>query len=485
MAIRREAVSLSKSCFLVAFFICTQGLFVHAQEMLGISNSNFAGNMGMGLNPSLFVGSPYRHEFNIISGDFFIDNDFIYLQKRSALIAKSLRGESIPEERVKNYTDFDTYNGYGSVFLRGPSFIQNKDRFSWGVHTAIRSAVSGTDVPYHVAKFLKEGFDYSPQQDIRYVSTPFRSATMAWGEIGGTYGKKLYEKRDKGYLTGAITVKLLLGFDAVYSNFSEYDYLVPSNDTLIVNSVTGDYGHALSDGENTLEKPFRLRGYGGGADIGFTYYRGRVHGAGDCNERAEIRKKYKYRVGLSLIDFGVISFSKQAKVFSFNNSSAFWPGIDTADFNSIMALDTAISNHFYGDPYESQSGSSFSIFTPAALSIQFDYCVMPRIYVNATLVQATPLNDMSVKRASQFSITPRYETRKFEAALPFTLYEYKDPHLGLAVRYRYFVLGTDRLGSFTGLWDTTGYDIYFGLKFNVCDISKKGGKQPFCPVNTN
>jgi hypothetical protein len=305
---------------------------------------------------------------------------------------------------------------------------------------------------------------------------------MAWGELGGTYGRKLYEKRDKDYLAAAITVKLLLGFDAAYSNLTDFDYLVPSNDTLIVNSATGEYGHSLSDGENTLGKPFRIRGYGGGFDIGFTYYRGRVHGAGDCNQTAEIRKKYNYRLGLSLIDFGVVHFSNNAKVFSFDNSSTLWPGIDTVKFNSIMALDTAISNHFYGDPYQSQSASSFSIFTPAAVSLQFDYCVMPKIYVNATWVQATPLNDMSVVRASQFSITPRYETRKFEAALPFTVYEYKHPHLGVAVRYLYFVLGTDRLGSFTGLWDTTGYDLYFGIKFNACELRKKGGKQPFCPA---
>ncbi len=464
-------------------FVCTVLLPVHAQEMLGISNSNFAGNMGMGLNPSLFVGSPYRHEINVISGDFFIDNDFVYLKKRSALISKSIRGENIPEEQVQNYTGSSTYKAYGNVFLRGPSYIQNKDRFSWGVHTALRSNVSGTDVPYHVAKFLKEGFDYSPQHDIHYVSDPFRSMSMAWGELGGTYGRKLYEKRDKGYLAGAITLKFLLGFDAAYANLSGFDYIVPSHDTLIINSATGEYGHSLSDGENTLEKPLHIRGFGGSADLGFTYYRGRVHGAGDCNERAEIRKKYKYRIGFSLIDFGLVSFGKQAKVFSFDNSSAFWPGIDTVEFASIMALDTAISNHFYGHPYQSQSGSSFKIFTPAAVSLQFDYCVMPRIYVNATWVQATPLNEMSIVRASQISITPRYETRKFEAALPFTIYEYTHPHLGLAFRYKMVVLGTDRLGSFTGLWDTTGYDIYFGLKFNVCDLKKKGGKKPFCPVN--
>jgi hypothetical protein len=80
------------------------------------------------------------------------------------------------------------------------------------------------------------------------------------------------------------------------------------------------------------------------------------------------------------------------------------------------------------------------------------------------------------------AITPRYETRRFEAAIPVTLYEYKKPHVGFAMRYRFFVIGTERLGSFTGLWDTTGYDIYFGFKINVCELNKKVGKKPFCPA---
>jgi len=454
-----------------------------AQEMLGISNSNFAGNMGMGLNPSLFVGSPYLYEWNFISGDLFVDNDYVYLPKRTSLLGASIRGESIPQEDVLDYYTTPPKNAYANIFLRGPSYIRNNDKFSWGFHTAFRSNLSATDVPYHLAKFIKEGFDYIPQHDIRYVSTPFRSATMAWGEIGGTYGKKLHEVRNKSYFAGAVTLKLILGFDAAYVNLTDFDYELPSSDTLIVYNATGEYAHSLSDGDQSLAKPFRIRGYGAGIDIGFTYYRGKVHGAGDCNETAEKLKKYKYRLGFSVIDIGMVKFSKQAKVFKFSNSSTVWPGIDTVKFNSISAMDTSFSYHFYGDPYQSQSASKFNIFLPGALSVQFDYCIMPRFYANATIVQAIPISKYAIVRASQISVSARYETRKFEVTVPLTVYEYNKPHMGLAFRYKFFVLGTDRLGSFTGLWDTTGYDIFFGFKANVCDLGKRGGKQPFCPVN--
>jgi hypothetical protein len=473
-----------KQLTVIVLMACAGCCFeARAQEMFGISNSNFAGNMGMGLNPSLFVGSPYLKEFNIISGDLFIDNDYVYLKRRSSFIINSLQGESIPEERVLDYYDSRTKNAYGNVFLRGPSYIKNNDNFSWGVHTALRWGMSATDVPFHVAKFIKDGFDYSPQHDIRYVSTPFRSATMLWGELGGTYGRKLMEERNKKYLAGAITIKLIAGFDGATAILNDFDYMVPSSDTLIVYNATGEYTHAVADGDKTLEKPFAFRGYGAGVDIGFTYYRGKVHGAGDCNETAENLKKYKYRLGFSIIDLGLVMFNKQTKVFSFDNASTVWPGIDTTKFNSISAMDTNISYHFFGLPYESQTGNKVSIYLPTALSMQFDYCVMPRFYANLSIVQAVPLSKYAIVRASQISVTPRYETRNFEVALPFTFYEYTTPHLGLAFRYRFFVLGTDRLGSFTGLWNTTGYDVYFGIKFNVCQLKSQGGKTPFCPVN--
>jgi hypothetical protein len=62
-------------------------------------------------------------------------------------------------------------------------------------------------------------------------------------------------------------------------------------------------------------------------------------------------------------------------------------------------------------------------------------------------------------------------------ALPLTFFEYSKPHLGLAVRYGMLVLGTDRLGTYLGLWDATGIDFFFGIKFSRCESGKGKGKR--------
>jgi uncharacterized protein DUF5723 len=454
--------------------------------MFGISNSNFAGNMGMGLNPSLFVGSPYHHEFNAISGDLFFDNDYIYVDKNPFLLRKGLFGKSVDKDKYNDYYDGKNKSGYSSSFIRGPSYIRNDENYSWGVHTALRSVSSTENVPIEVAKFIKEGTGFSPQHNNRYVQGDFGMASLMWGELGGTIGKVLHEERDKGQLTGAVTLKFLLGFDAGFMDVNNIDYLVSPDETLTVNSLTGDYGYALDNGEDDGEdfnKPFKVRGFGGGMDIGLTYYRKKVHGAGDCNKSAEIRKKYNYRAGLSLIDFGMVSFSKDARTFNFNGQSGVFAGLDSTGYNTIYDMDTSISNQFYGDPDASVSGSKIKMFLPAAISLQFDYAIIPKIFANATLIQPLPLGKIAPVRPSQINFSVRYETRKFEVAVPLSIYQYQYPHLGVAVRYGVLVIGTDRVGSYTGLWDVTGYDLFFGLKWNICDPdARKNKKDPNCPA---
>jgi hypothetical protein len=454
----------------------------YSQEMSGISHSNFSGNMGMDFNPSLFVGSPYLYEWNFLSGDIFIDNNYLYRKRLSDRFDDVDNTDGSNDSQIGNYSDAATMDAYSSIRLRGPSYIRNSEKFSWGIHTAIRSATSVTNAPTHLVKFIKEGYDYSPQHDIQYDSDPFRAASMIWGELGGTYGKKIYEVREKKYLAAAATLKIIGGFDAAFIDFDQLNYVVTSPDSfdLDVISTTGSYGHSFTDDENTLKKPFKLRGYGVGLDLGLTYYHKRKHGSGDCNKSAEILKKYAFRAGLSILDVGAVRFGKQAETYAFSSDDFIWPQIDDAVINSVQQFDTTVSQYAFASPIESQDDDRLTIWLPSAIAFDFDYCIVPKFYANAAVVAAIPLASTAIVRSSMMSITPRYETRKFEASMPFVLHEFKTPHLGLALRYKWFVIGSDRIGAFTGIWNNTGYDLFFGFKLNVCE---KGGKRsPSCPA---
>src|SRR5690606_8883306 len=60
--------------------------YASGQEMWGISNSNYSGNMGIFLNPSTIVGAPYRYELNVLAGDFFAENTYVYFPKEKNIV---------------------------------------------------------------------------------------------------------------------------------------------------------------------------------------------------------------------------------------------------------------------------------------------------------------------------------------------------------------------------------------------------------------
>ena len=114
------------------------------------------------------------------------------------------------------------------------------------------------------------------------------------------------------------------------------------------------------------------------------------------------------------------------------------------------------------------------MWLPLAVSTQFDYSFTPKIYGNLSLVKRIHFTENQIARGDQMNLSVRYEKRKFEANLNYTLFEWDQPSLGLGIRYKWFVIGSDRLLQFIGLSDTQAFDFFFGFKFQFC-------KRPFSP----
>ncbi|MBK7851501.1 MAG: hypothetical protein IPJ66_10295 [Bacteroidetes bacterium] len=75
---------------------------------------------------------------------------------------------------------------------------------------------------------------------------------------------------------------------------------------------------------------------------------------------------------------------------------------------------------------------------PSAVSLQFDYCIVPKVYANASWVNRLHFGPKQVARGNQVDLSIRYERRKFEAAADFTMFEYKQPSAGIGLRYSFF-----------------------------------------------
>ena len=432
----------------------------------------------MELNPATMVGAQYRWELHLVSADAFLTNNFMYLQRNSRLFRKSFQGEAVSEDRFLENKSLKDKSGYGSTFVKYPAFIWSGKKLAFGFHVSTRLGLSVRGLPYHLAKFMKEGFDYTPQQNIHYVGRDAKAVAINWHEAGLSGGTVLRDDNN-AYITGAVTVNYLYGLNSFYMLVNDIDYVVPSDSLWQINIANVEYGHAVgTDVNNTVSDALSKKGSGFSTTIGVQYYRNRNENAFDPCTKFTNEKKYDYRIGFSLVDMGKINFNEQANKYQFENVGTNWYGIDTVKFNSISNMDSTFNTQFFNNPTAGKAANNYSLFLPAAASAQFDYAFTPNFYVNVSAIQRLPIGNYVIKRANQISITARYETRRFEVSVPYSLYDYYRNRIGLAFRFGPLVIGSDMIGPFTGISNAYGFDIYFGIKLqHFGECKQKNTKQ--------
>lgn len=476
--------------------IVTVGNLASAQEMFGYVNSNYAGITGIRLNPTAIVNSKLYFDLNIIGLHINADNNFIYLSKDQYKFSRFLStNPSFPEHdvqvsatRIERRVYYDHYNqdlknAYTEVQLLGPSVMYTINDKAFGLTTSVRTIGSGYNIPYEIAKFGVEGFDYYPQHRIRYIDNKdFRAGGISFAEISATYAQVLY-KRNMDHVTVGVTLKGLLGLAGAYWHVDNADYMLPNGDTLILFNGNAEMGMSLpidySNNKSTLPNQL-IKGTGIGADIGITYQKKMK---GHTNKRYTACEQpfedYFYKIGFSLIDFGYVNFKKNIRQVELVDASGSWFDFTNQNLKTVDELFNSMSNAFGGSSKVKINQDPFKVFLPSAASIQFDYRYNEKIYINASIVYPLLTNKNTIARPSTISVAPRYETDKFELALPVTLYNYQYPRIGLSARFAKFVIGTDKLGGFFGLNQFTGLDIYFMVKLSLikghCLGEGKGG----------
>lgn len=216
-----------------------------------------------------------------------------------------------------------------------------------------------------------------------------------------------------------------------------------------------------------------------GLDIGVVY----VKRKGIDNKRYkrlcdQQYNDYKYRIGISILDIGRIKYKNNTQLHSYDNVNILWQDYDTLSFDNINQMVSELSNVFYGDPDASLQATSMKIGLPTALSVQADLHFSKNIYFGGYWIHPIRLNRHTLRRPAQLSFVPRYETKYLEFSLPLSLYEYQYPRVGASVRLYFLTIGTERIGTWIGLSNLDGMDLYFSVKIGI-------GKGSCKPVSHN
>lgn len=467
MAVVRP-IMFRKSLFTLSIVLSLSAM---AQEELGIANSNYAGVNGLHLNPSSIVDSWAKLDIHLVGASVFFENNYVYLPKNEFSLWQNV-DMSPGENNSTTIPDLQTNENevlkHGTVdaSVQGPSFMWAGKRGSFALSSRVRSHTNINNVSPELAKLIFEGFQYAPNQGTDLTEQRFRVNSMTWGELGFTYGHVLF-KQNKNFLTGAVGVRRLIGINAMSIAVENIDYEVHNDSLLEIRDINGHVG--LGDVEFNS-------GGGWGGDIGFTYKRmkedasdyyphSRSH---NCNHL-----DYRYKIGVSLLDVGTIKFT-DAQYGSMQNSSSYWSGYDTTIVEAIGDVDSLLAARFSN--YE--RGTEFKSRLPMAISLQYDHSLGKNFFLNLTAVQSlNGVKSIGLRRSSIIGLTPRYEIKRFEVAVPMSLYEYQRPRVGLAFRFNSLVIGTDNLLPLVGQGNVYGADIYFSFKYTIFKSGVCNGKR--------
>ena len=492
---------LKKPFYYLLFLVLSPKIY--AQQWLGISGSNYAGTNSVYNNPANLADSRYKMYVNVVGNDLFFANNYVGWNAPYSVFQLLTNSASSEYRNSKNIIIFKNayydINKGGEPFhanllddLRGPSVLFTiNDKHSFGLLSRIRTITNFNGVSEPLAEVIRLGTDTLSLKNQPFNLSGISLNVNSYAEIGLSYGQVLKDE-DEDFIKVGITIKRVAGIYSSHINIQEANYEILDDPTdlsiaplrkkqvLKINTLKADYGYT-NEGSYKNAKPSLAWGFGNqsagagwGVDVGIVYeyrpdirkYSYREKGVAKIDPS---KNKYEFRVGISLLDIGAINYSnpnyvKNWKVDVKNKT------FNSSDVSMIDGSDDAFKriNQTIGlDDLNSQN--NFSTGLPSSFQINLDYHLKDKFYVNSLWVQGLIGSEsMSMKMPSSLSVTPRWEGKWFEVAMPFVLFDnYNAFAFGIAGRMGPLFLGTDNLGSLLNINRPRRTDIYFGLSVPI------------------
>lgn len=455
-----------------------------SQTMMGISSSNYAGTNGVIANPSYVADTRHGFYFNLFSVNAYVTNNYYTWDGSSSLLTTIRSGEEIDKSHFKENTSNKPSFLNGGVDFRGPSFLLKLNSKSGiAVHSRIRGSVQANNISKNLTELAFSDIDEDELIGKPQLNNTFTVNANAFSEIGLTYGRTILEA-DRHFLKTGVTVKKLIGSYSAFLVNEAMDFQLQKDDiadeyALEVDHLKMKYGYNTDSNFEDELNPLEAKslGHGWGFDIGFTYeYRPDAeqykYFMDDKEQWDNGKNKYKYRIGVALLDIGSIKYSSPLSysyAFERFNTTIAEEDLDDLEDEPIDALNKI----FDLNPDEGEK--SFKTGLPTSLRIDIDYRLAKKIYANLTIIQSMRQEEaVAMRQHSMMAITPRIEMKRFELAVPVSFTNnYSTLTLGASVKVGSLFIGSDNLFNVLGVGELTGADVYAGLAFQLFKGKKK------------
>ena len=297
-------------------FLCSS-IFSMAQDFPGYRAGNYTGVNGVFFNPANIADSRYRWDINLVSVNVLAGNNQASFKLKD--LKKSLNADSLENQLYGK--NAGSTNGQMSVNVVGPSLM-----FNVGKKTTIALTTRGRvmanmqEVDGKLFHQLLNGYEQDVElPDTISSSKNIRMSMNAWKEFGISVGRVLIDK-NKHFLKGGITLKYLAGVANAYFQVKNFNTII--NDDAIAHDIylsnaSGRIGIGFGGGlhlhDFEIDDLIAFDSKGFGADIGFVYEFRPANEANRRSDNYDWRKdlnKYKFRVGVALLDIGSIKYKQ-------------------------------------------------------------------------------------------------------------------------------------------------------------------------------
>ena len=463
---------LAKSKRAQAIFVFILATFGgYAQLYPGFNSGNYAGISGATHNPASLANNPYRFDIVFIGANFFGDNNYGMLRRDNPFLNFSdFDGELIRDNNIKY--------GMANIEVMALSFmIKLNNSSAIGFSSRVRSYFNARGLTGDLANAMADGFDNSEFFDEQFSNQKFRLDFHSWREHAISYAW-IVQKHSDMKIKAGVTAKLLYGNAAAFANFATPNFANVGAKLLQIPDFLLEYGYSDNfdgiDDDNYKYK--RGNKFNLGLDLGIQYeYYDSQRGANpsqtkiiqDFNKQTEYVAKYKYRIGLALLDVGRIKYqlgessgvataaNTTNDVIDLDNLDGTWedPDIFRDSLSTMIDL-----NRLDGD---------YTVGLPTSLKVDIDYNLNNGFYLNSSvLVNLNSLKwtNSKIGDYTNLTITPRWEKHWVGFYAPIYLNTQGQFNLGAAFHIGPLVFGLHDVLPFLTRKEATSGGAYFMLK---------------------
>ena len=449
---------------ILIFFIAFSS---YSQSHIGILSERYSGFNGISINPTSFLNSPIDQEINLFGIDLQFETDYGFIKNSSYLdlgdvfseikVTNPFKDQSVDDLTINLNKSTKPYSILSSIQFNGPSYIfkvvkpTKVSTYGLGISQRVHISSLALNSGYNYDNFREENFG----NEILFDQTNSKLNAANWTEIKLNYSFTTDNSNSLKKSFG-LNFKTNISYNSThFQQESPTKMIYKDVETLLFyNDFRSESRYFVGNADNTFQK----RGIGFGLDLGYSIYK----------KKRDVKDNhsYLYKLGISVLDLGFLSFNKSSEVHVYEII-----GPRELDIGKVKNYKD-MSERVYGDRNKSFKKNSFMLYTPLAVSIQFDYNFWGSFYFNTTLINRLNIADNSLIRPNLLSSSLRIEKKEYSLILNSTLYEYEKLMLGLSSRVGPVYFSIDNISNMLLKKDKLNH-IEFMLGFKIYPFYKK------------